>query len=361
MGIKNKRIAVLCDYRLMPERIGGMDYFFWQFDASCKAQNIAVDWFFPNGGNHGEYEKLNIIAADEKSIESLFLDHLQKNKVSYSHAIMHFLEICTPFYKCVKEILPVKIIAVDHNPRPLNGYPFKKKIVKRIKGRLYAKYIDVFVGVSQYTVNELVRDFGRHIKPKCQVIYNGILIENIKERAIRNTKNPTFLVASHLRESKGIQDLIAAVALLPSNLKENLTIDVYGEGPYEKQLLEQLKDLRVEKNFNFKGSSPNLSEAFYKYDYLLHPTHMECFSLTILESLAANVPVISTPVGGNTEVLINRVNGYIFKAKDVKELKSILINLIQGTDQIKGNSRELIKENFGLEKMVEQHLAILES
>jgi glycosyltransferase involved in cell wall biosynthesis len=361
MGVENKRIAVLCDYKLMPERIGGMDYFFWQFDASCKTQNIAVDWFFPNSGNHGEYGKLNIIVADGKSIEILFLDYVHKNKIPYTHVITHFLEICTLFYKSVKKILPTKIIAVDHNPRPLSGYPVQKKITKRIKGVLYSKYIDLFIGVSQYTVNELVRDFGRHIKPKCQVIYNGILIENIKERAIRNTKTPSFLVASHLRESKGIQDLIAAVAILPSNLKESLIIDVYGEGPYEKQLLEQLKDLRVEENFYFKGSSPNLSEAFYKYDYLLHPTHMECFSLTILESLAANVPVITTPVGGNTEVLINRVNGYIFKEKDVEELKSILINLIQGNYQIKGNSRDLIKKNFGLEKMVEQHIAILES
>ena len=26
-----KRIAVLCNYELLPERVGGMDYFFWQF------------------------------------------------------------------------------------------------------------------------------------------------------------------------------------------------------------------------------------------------------------------------------------------------------------------------------------------
>ncbi|MCG2419889.1 glycosyltransferase family 4 protein [Aequorivita sp. F47161] len=359
MGIKKNSIAVLCDYSLMPERIGGMDYFFWQFDASCKAQNIGVDWFFPNKEMHGEYGNLNIIPAEGKSIENLFLDYVQKNKIHYTHVITHFLEICTPFYKNVKKILLAKIIAVDHNPRPLSGYSIKKKIVKRIKGRLYSKYIDLFIGVSQYTVDELIRDFGKHIKPKCQVIYNGIVLENIKERTIRNTNNPTLLVASHLRESKGIQDLIAAVALLPSNLKENLTIDVYGEGPYEKQLLEQLKDMRVEENFNFKGSSPNLSETFYKYDYLLHPTHMECFSLTILESLAANVPVITTPVGGNLEVVSNSENGFIFNAKEIDELKNLIIGLINGNKQIIGNTRTLIANNFSLQNMVEQHLKLL--
>ena len=48
---------------------------------------------------------------------------------------------------------------------------------------------------------------------------------------------------------------------------------------------------------------------------MLQPTHMECFSLSILESFAANVPVITTNVGGNKEVIDEGENGYIFKAK----------------------------------------------
>tara|TARA_R100000353_G_scaffold176126_2_gene149427 strand:+ start:20862 stop:21944 length:1083 start_codon:yes stop_codon:yes gene_type:complete len=360
MGIAKKRIAVLCNYKLMPNRIGGMDYFFWEFDAKCREANVIVNWFFPNSKNHGDYQKLNIISANGQSIESSFLNHLQKNQVTYSHVITHFLEICTPFFKTVNKLLSAKIIAVDHNPRPLNGYPLKKTIIKRIKGILYSRFIDVFVGVSNYTVNELISDFGKQIKPKCQVIYNGILLENIRVRPVRNTEKPTFLVASHLRKSKGIQDLIAAVANLPQELKKELTIDVYGEGPYEKQLLKQIKDLKVEKNFSFKGSSPNLSETFYKYDYLLHPTHMECFSLTILESLAANVPVITTPVGGNLEIVSHNNNGYIFQANNVQKLKDIVVNLVEGSKSITQNTRSKIEENFGLNKMVENHINLLQ-
>lgn len=359
MGLEIKRIAVLCDYRLMPDRIGGMDYFFWQFDAACKIKNITVDWFFPNSGKHGEYDKLNIITADGKSIESLFLNYVDTNKVSYSHVITHFLEICTPFYKSVKGILSAKIIAVDHNSRPLNGYSIKKKTLKRIKGRLFSKYINIFIGVSQYSVYELIRDFGSHIKPKCKAIYNGILLEKIKERTIRNTKNPSFLVVAHLVQAKGIQDLIAAVAKLPQELKEGLTIDVYGEGPYKKRLLELLNDMKVEENFSFKGSLPNLSETYYKYDYLLHPTHMECFSLTILESLAANVPIITTPVGGNLEVVSNGENGYIFQAKNVQELKNIMEELLNGSRSITKNTRAKIENNFGLDNMVAKHINLL--
>ena len=40
---------------------------------------------------------------------------------------------------------------------------------------------------------------------------------------------------------------------------------------------------------------------------------MECFSLSILESLSANIPVITTTVGGNLEVVTHEENGFIYE------------------------------------------------
>jgi glycosyltransferase involved in cell wall biosynthesis len=62
------------------------------------------------------------------------------------------------------------------------------------------------------------------------------------------------------------------------------------------------------------GSTANLSELYCRYDYMF-PSHMECFSLSILESLSANVPVITTNVGGNEEVIINNKMVLYFKQR----------------------------------------------
>lgn len=352
MDVNLKKIAVLCNYELLPERVGGMDYFFWQFDQKCKDNNIVVDWFFPNKSSHGDYKKLNIIDANCENIEVFFIKHCETNIQNYNFVFTHFVELCTPIFKKMKSITKAKIIAVDHNPRPLNGYSFKKKIQKRIKGILFSKYIDLFVGVSKYTVNAILNDFGNHLKHKTQTIYNGVITSNIQKREQRNLLNPTFLVASHLRKSKGIQDLINAVALLSKAIKSNLVIDVYGDGPYKTILLEKVntKDLAV--NFNFKGSVSNLKELYCNYDYMLQPTHMECFSLSILESLTANVPVITTNVGGNEEVISNLGNGIIFKAKDINRLSEIIEKLIVGEIILTANTRNLIENEFSLEKMV---------
>jgi glycosyltransferase involved in cell wall biosynthesis len=357
--IELKKVAVLCNYELLPERVGGMDYFFWLFDQRSKEKGIQVDWFFPNKSDHGEYAALTVFSSNNQSVENYFLIYCKVNKTEYTHIITHFIELCTPFFYKVKQITNAKIIAVDHNPRPLMGYPLKKRLEKKVKGILFSRYINVFVGVSNYTVTEIINDFGFHLKKKTLTIYNGVVLDTILERMKRNALKPTFLTASHLRESKGIQDLIAAVALLPSEIKKEIKIDLYGDGPYKGVLVEKIKYNDVAHCFVFKGSSPDLKKLFSDYDYMLQSTHMECFSLSILESLAANVPVITTNVGGNEEVIVDGENGYIFKAKDVVALKDILEAIYLGHQRIETNTRTLVEDCFSLNTMVENHLSLV--
>ncbi|MDT8418780.1 MAG: glycosyltransferase family 4 protein, partial [Lutibacter sp.] len=355
-----QKIAVLCNYELLPDRVGGMDTFFWQFDKKCKENNIDVDWFFPNGAYHGDYKLLTIkYDPDKKSIEKFFLENLAREETEYIHIITHFLELCTSFFYKVKQVSNAKIIGVDHNPRPLDGYPFIKSIKKRIKGLFFSHFIDSFIGVSEYTVKELLKDFGEHIRPKTRVIYNGINTAEIKTRTNRSYDKPTFLVASHLRQSKGIQDLIQAVALMPVLIKNEIKIDIYGDGPYRKALELMVKVLKINNCFNFKGSSAQLKSLYCNYDYMLQPTRMECFSLSILESLAANVPVITTNVGGNEEAIKNNENGYIFEAKNIKQLTNLLQEIYMGNKKIKGNTRNLIEERFTIDKMVSEYIQIV--
>ncbi|KAF2333269.1 glycosyltransferase family 4 protein [Flavobacterium daemonense] len=355
-----KKIAIICNYELLPERVGGMDYFFWDFDKKCKENEIEIDWFFPNNSNHGKYSELTIYSSDGLTAENCFLKFLEEKKTYYSFIITHFVELCTPFFKKAKQFSDVEIIAIDHNPRPLNGYSLKKKINKKLKGLLFSKYINLFIGVSDYTVNEILKDFGSHLKSKTRTIYNGVVIDKILIRTERNVSKPTFLVASHLRESKGIQDLIEAVSLLPNKIKEEIKIDIYGDGPYKVHLEEKIAKYSLKKCFVFIGSKSNLNEIFLQYDYMLQPTHMECFSLSILESLAANVPVVTTNVGGNPEVITNNQNGYIFEAKNTKALSSLLEDLYLGNKKISINTRELIANSFSLPKMVNDHFALLD-
>lgn len=345
----------------MPNRIGGMDAFYWAFDAATKEQGYLVDWYFPNTANHGDYPKLTIHASGSEAVELFFLEQVKQKHMHYDVIMCHFVELCTPFYKHVKEQLPQsKVIAVDHNPRPLGGYPLKKRFIKRIKGWLYTRYIDTFIAVSESSRLELFQDFGTNLQKKIHVIFNGLITSSIIIRKPSNHKTPRFLVTSHLRKEKGIQDLIEAVAQIPFNNRQKLVIDVYGEGPYEAELKKRIQQYQLEQHFHFKGSVDTVHTLYCLYDYLLHPSHAETFCYSLVESLLANVPVITTNDAGNILKLIkDGENGFLFNSRDSKKLSNILNDLLTTDKQLIIDTRHQIEEKFNLEHCITNYIQLL--
>jgi glycosyltransferase involved in cell wall biosynthesis len=353
-----KKIAVICNYTLRPDRVGGMDRFYKLYNQRLKAMEVQVDWYFTNYTPFEFYKEMNIYNAAGGAVEQLFLTKNSLKNNNYEVIVTHFTELCTSIYKEFHQLFPkAKIIAVDHNPRPLGGFSLKKRIKKRISGLLYGKYIDQFVGVSQYTVNHILNDYGSYLKSKTNVIYNGVNADVFVKR-IQKNKNK-FIVASHLRTSKGIQDLIKALSFIGENLLQNVVIDIYGEGPNENNLRELTNNYNLENIVFFKGSSAKLNELFCDYAYMIQPTYMECFSLSILESLSANVPVITTTVGGNLEVVENGKNGFIYEPGDCKALSIILKGILSGNSSILEDTTTLIEQEFHLDKMVDKHIKLL--
>ncbi|WP_366184781.1 glycosyltransferase family 4 protein [Flavobacterium ovatum] len=353
----NHKIAVICNYELQPGRVGGMDYFFWMFDQKCKENKVAVDWFFPNKTEHGNYSHLSIFASNTQTVESFFLEYCQKNQSNYSHIVTHFVELCTPFFYKINRFSKAKIIAVDHNPRPLKGYSLKKKVEKKIKGILYSKYIHLFVGVSKATQKALLEDFGFHLKNKTIVVFNGINVERfIQKKDFSSHSN--FIIASHLRKEKGIQDVIEAV----KNLKEySFTIDVYGKGNYELTLKQMVHEYSLGEIIRFKGSVADLYERYAQYDYLIHPSHGETFCYSVVESLLSNLPVITTRNQGNVLGLVEEnKNGFLFDETNVTELELVLRNILNKEKAIQDIDGKSISKDFSLEKMVDNHFALIQ-
>ncbi|MBJ7880570.1 glycosyltransferase family 4 protein [Gelidibacter salicanalis] len=352
-----KSIAIICNYEIKENRIGGMDRFFIAFDEKVKKEGYTVQWFFKGNTKIRFYDNLNINLAGNTTVEALFLEYISEASFKYSHVITHFTELCSAFYKKVKLITEAKCIAIDHNPRPLEGFSMKKRLKLRFKGLLYSRFIDVFVGVSKYTKRHILMDYGNFITSKVIVVYNGIDTTVFKKRNHLNTNR--FIVACHLRSSKGIQDLLRALSLIPNEIKSSIIVDIYGEGPMEKELKMLSSSLNLDEIVAFKGSTSELHNIFCNYNYMIQPTYMECFSLSILESLSANVPVITTQVGGNMEVIKDGINGYIFQAGDINELKVILTDLLNDKKSIVKPVHQNIQENFSIERMVGEHFKLL--
>jgi L-malate glycosyltransferase len=359
MGVTQK-IAIICNYELLPDRIGGMDYFFWLFEEKCKQNNIATQWFFINSNTHGAYANFNVVSCDYQNVEHFFAAHYLNQPNEYSHIITHFVELCSPIFKEIKRKSEAKIIMVDHNPRPINGYSLKKRIEKKMKGILYSRYIDTFVGVSEYSKNQIISEFGAQLQKKSTVVFNGLNHSKFIQKTQYNFQG-RFIVAAHLRKDKGIQDLIETVYELNSKQPVSFTIDVYGIGVYEEVLKQKVADYNLQSIIIFKGNVTNLYELYHEYDYLIHPSHGETFCYSVVESLMSRLPVITTKNQGNVLGLVrDGINGFLFEEENINQLQTILyyisVNGKQAVDFSQTNTKIL---NYSLDNMVENYLKLV--
>jgi glycosyltransferase involved in cell wall biosynthesis len=115
-----------------------------------------------------------------------------------------------------------------------------------------------------------------------------------------------LLSAARLTAWKGVDHLIEAAAQMP-----DVTVIVAGEGPVQRTLRAQAaaQGARVQ----FVGAAPGdtLRRYLRACDYLVLYSGYEGLSHTILESLLAGTPVIASSRGGNPEIVIDQVNGFL--------------------------------------------------
>jgi len=232
--------------------------------------------------------------------------------------------------------------------------------VKKIKSLLYSRYIETFIAVSEYSKKHLIKDFTSIISSKIKVVLNGVEIDKIQLKTSYLNKHQ-FIVASHLRKEKGVQDVLQAIADLPIELKKKIELDIYGNGVYEKELIKLTENLNLVSQVNFKGSVDDLEDRYLNYDYLLHASYGETYCYSVVEALTAKLPVITTSNIGNVLQLVkHKQNGFLFEVGDLNALTLILKNILTDTETISEASfKSVLIQNLSLQKMVENHIKVL--
>lgn len=137
-----------------------------------------------------------------------------------------------------------------------------------------------------------------------------------------------------------------------------------GDGP----LMNKVQS-RVDENFKLLGMISKTEEIYAVSDITINCSSLEGLALTSYESLSMGVPVISTDVGGQTELIDEKVGGIVHYNENadketftneileyVKETERVLENL----DSIKKNCRKRILDGFTLDLMVEKFSKIIE-
>lgn len=184
--------------------------------------------------------------------------------------------------------------------------------------------------------NIVAKDWEQHgiDRKKVKVIYNGIEMDKYQKKDTDNSPSLKIIMAGMICKEKGQENLIMAISELPSDIKKNICVDLYGEmkPEYYEHLKNLLQKLELTTIVNFKGYASNLPEMLHNYDIGVNCSKGEGFGLSTLEFMCAGLCVLAANTGANTELVKNEVNGLIFDYNDIGSLSRCITKVYESDE-----------------------------
>ena len=165
------------------------------------------------------------------------------------------------------------------------------------------KYVNYYYGVSKEACN-----WQKHFKINSNGVWYNSINDFSKDVIItRNNKKIVFLYAGRILKQKGVYELLVSFSQLEKEYS-NIELNIAGNGNY----LDELKSEFVSPNIHFLGklSFDELVKQYARTNIFVYaPNWPEGLPTSILEAGLIGCAVISSPQGGNKEVIIDNETG----------------------------------------------------
>ncbi len=152
---------------------------------------------------------------------------------------------------------------------------------------------------------------------------------------------------------KGHAYLLQALARVVRELPR-LVLLVVGAGPGRAKLEEMAARLEVDRNVIFTGFRRDIPEIIAALDFLVLPSLSEGLSLTVMEGMAMQRPVLATEVGGTPEIITPGVDGLLVPPADIPALAAGVARLARDrrmAAEIGLAARRTVEQRFTAERM----------
>lgn len=192
--------------------------------------------------------------------------------------------------------------------------PFVQNWIRRTFQRA-----DLFVVLSTHWREFYLSRLG--IDPRrMRVLWNPTRMPlEVPDRSGRKVVHLVYLgLVSH---AKGAFDLVKALGQLPLELQQQLKLTIAGNGDLEG-LRAAAGTLRAIVDIRSWITETQRDALLCEADLFVLPSYFEGVPMSILEAMAAGLPVISTRVGGVPEIVVHEQTGVLIEAGDLVALRT---------------------------------------
>jgi len=201
---------------------------------------------------------------------------------------------------------------------------------------------------------------------KIVTIHNGIDVDRFargREEIIQRDRNDRLRVGmvGHLAPIKGQEDFIRAAAVVCQS-RDDVDFVIAGEDKSRDDAnrvnLEMvIRELGLEPHVSLVGWIDDVSKLLPTFDLFVSPARSEPFGLSIVEAMAAGVPVVASRSEGAEEILNDNETGRLTPIGSVDSLASVIVELLADRAQrerLAQRAQAVARERFSLERMVDK-------
>lgn len=230
---------------------------------------------------------------------------------------------------------------------------FIKKIEWLIRYGVNHKKIWI-AAVSQENL-DLVKVYFPGAEKQCLCINNGINIHSFyrKEHA-----DFTFINVARQDENKNQMAILRAFHCLYLQ-RNDIKLILAGDGPCHEKLAAEVKKLGLDQVVLLPGKVDQVSDYYAVADVYVQSSHREAMPMSVLEALAAGLPIISTDVGGLHDVV--KGNGILcpdYDGEAIYQAMKRLLFMSSGERKLMIRGSQNISKNYSSDKMAKRYESV---
>ncbi len=227
--------------------------------------------------------------------------------------------------------------------------------------------------VNSDAVRRDVEKTERFFAGKVRKIYNGVdpIAPWTREQAERFRLRegippgcPAVLSVSNFYPYKGLEDLVAAAALVVASAPDAVFLLAGRDAGTLQRCRALAEQGGLARNVRFLGSRTDIADWIRASDLFAHPSHEEGFSNAILEAMAGGRAVVACDVGGNPEAVRDGETGLLVPPRQPAALAAALTRLIADSprrEAMGDAGRRRAAELFSMDRMVAETERLYES
>lgn len=184
---------------------------------------------------------------------------------------------------------------------------------------------DLTTNVSEAAAARYIR-IGAVPARKLKMVPNGVQLEDFRPNAgsratlraeIGMGHQFVWLAVGRLDTPKDYPNLLTAMARLR---KEHHVLLIAGDGPLRQPIERLAVELGISEKVRFLSIRKDIPQLMAAADAYVMSSAWEGLPMVLLEAAASALPIVTTAVGGNNEIVHDEVNGFLVPASNSEAL-----------------------------------------